>query len=132
MGFPGSMEVPRCMNHIKMGYPNYKQSLAILAKNEVDKNGFIQFWLQNGHERYPKKRIKAAWKRFSAEALVGSWAERLFNSTAVSQLAKDVACAGEGHEGPERKLKDGESWDSRNEYSLAGGTKGYTDEQHGE
>lgn len=127
--FPGSKKVPRCMNHIKMGYPNWKQRLAQLAKREVDQTGFLRFWSSRD---YPQKRILKAWSRFLEESTVGTWAERLFNSTTIARLAKDVACAEEGLTGPERKLRDGESWDARNEYSLAGGTKGYVDEVHGE
>merc|ERR1712113_1086406 len=88
--FPGSMDVPRCMNHIKMGYPNWKRSLAMLAKKEVGKDEFVKFWTT---ENYPKKKIQAAWKQFSKEPTVGTWAEKLFNSTVVLNLAKDVACA---------------------------------------
>jgi hypothetical protein len=128
--FPGSKAVPRCMNHIKMGYPNWKRTLAGLAKKEVDEATFVKFW--SSKARYPEKSLKAAWKRFNKESFSGNWPERVFNSTALSRLAKDVMCASQGHSGPERKLKDGESWDSRNEYSLAGGTKGYTEEQHKE
>jgi len=130
--FPGSMDVPRCMNHIKMGYPDWKSMISKLARKEVDEKGFIQYFVHSGG-RYSKKRIQKAWKKFAEEPNEGAtWAERLFNSTAVKNLAKDIACADQGHSGPERKLKEGESWDARNEYSLAGGTKGYTDEQHGE
>merc|ERR1712217_142311 len=128
--FPGSKEVPRCMNHIKMGYTNWKAIVNELARREVDKKGFGQFWMHH-ERRYPKKRIAAAWSAFEKENLVGSWAERIFNSTSIANLAKDISCAQNGNDGPERKLKDGESWDARNEYSLAGGMKGYTDEQHG-
>jgi len=132
--FPGSMEVPRCMNHIKMGYPNYKKTtLQKLAAREVDKAGFVQYFKAGAQQTgYAKKRIAAAWEKFSKEGNVGSWAEKIFNSTAVLQLARDMACASQGHSGPERKLKEGESWDSRNEFSLAGGTKGKTDETHAE
>merc|ERR1712039_899856 len=121
--FPGSKEVPRCMNHIKMGYDNWKRTLAQLTKSKHSKEQFLQFWSQQ--TRYPAKRIKQAWKEFVLESKQspGSWAEKVFNSTALAKLAKDVACANNGHEGPERKMKDGESWDARNEYSLAGGLK---------
>eukprot|EP00913_Durusdinium_trenchii_P009347 g8784.t1 len=129
--FPGSLEVPRCMNHVKMGYPNWKRTLASMAKKEVSVKSFTKFW---GREGYPSKLIKAAWKRFQQEQqgfpATMTWAEKVFNSTALANLAKDVACAGEGHDQPERKLRDGESWDARNEYSLAGEYKGYTDEKH--
>jgi hypothetical protein len=131
--FPGSMEVPRCMNHIKMGFPDYKKEfLTRLARKELDKNEFIRYW--QSMEKYSKKRIIAAWEKFSNEKSSGTWAERIFNSVTIDNLAKDVACKMEGKEGPERKLKDGESWDARNEYSLQGGTQfaGYTDEKHGE
>mmetsp|Transcript_132569 Transcript_132569/g.314267 ORF Transcript_132569/g.314267 Transcript_132569/m.314267 type:complete len:163 (+) Transcript_132569:2-490(+) len=126
--FPGSKAVPRCMNHIKMGYPNWKRLLQQLAKKELDEASFIKYW--RSRDRYPKKQIKAAWKGFLSEELEGTWAEKVFNSTSLTQLAKDLSCAMEGLEGPERKLRDGESWDARNEYSLAGSTKGYTDERH--
>eukprot|EP00930_Biecheleria_cincta_P051691 TRINITY_DN3689_c0_g1_i1.p1 TRINITY_DN3689_c0_g1~~TRINITY_DN3689_c0_g1_i1.p1 ORF type:complete len:513 (+),score=89.48 TRINITY_DN3689_c0_g1_i1:52-1590(+) len=129
--FPGSEDVPRCMNHIKMGYPNWKRMLRGLAKQELSKDAFVAFW--NQHARYPKKRIKAAWESFQAETSSSErWSQRVFASTALAKLAKDVACAGEGHDGPERKLRDGESWDARNEYSMKGGKTGYTDEQHQE
>eukprot|EP00927_Polykrikos_kofoidii_P002118 TRINITY_DN10822_c0_g1_i1.p1 TRINITY_DN10822_c0_g1~~TRINITY_DN10822_c0_g1_i1.p1 ORF type:complete len:522 (-),score=77.42 TRINITY_DN10822_c0_g1_i1:61-1626(-) len=132
--FPGSMRVPRCMNHIKMGYPNWKQTLAELAKSEVDKKAFTRFWSQVSEGGYPKKLITKAWETFTTkERLVGSWAERVFNSTAVRDLCKDVLCGVEGSNGPERKLQDGESWDARNEYSLAdkeSAKKAYTDETH--
>merc|ERR1712048_263484 len=129
--FPGSKAVPRCMNHIKMGFPDWKRYLQHLAKRELGKDDFIRLWTQIAREGgYSKKRIESAWTKFDSEALMGSWAEKVFNSTALRNLAKDVACAGEGLRGPERKLKDGESWDARNEYSLKGGTSGYTDERH--
>jgi len=139
--FPGSLEVPRCMNHIKMGYPNYKKEFLLkLSQKEVDKAGFANYFKNKGQsedskQKYPKKLIDAAWDKFSKEGNVGNWAERIFNSTAVLQLAKDMACAQEGHNKPERKLKAGESWDSRSEYSLAGGDNvklGQTEETHAE
>merc|ERR1712048_1404664 len=129
--FPGSKAVPRCMNHIKMGYPNWKRFLRHLGKQEVKKEAFVKFWLQSADRGYSKKRVENAWTKFASEALEGSWTEKVFNSTALRNLARDVACAGEGLKGPERKLKDGESWDARNEYSLQGGGKtGYVDEKH--
>lgn len=95
--FPGSLEVPRCMNHVKMGYPNWKRTLASMAKKEVSVKSFTKFW---GREGYPSKLIKAAWKRFQQEQqgfpATMTWAEKVFNSTALANLAKDVACAGEG------------------------------------
>jgi len=128
--FPGSKAVPRCMNHIKMGYPDWKRTMAELSRKELGEAAFMNFWTSQG--RYPNKLVTKAWKRFHKEDFpAGStWKEKVFNSTAL--LAKDVACSDQGHSGPERKLKEGESWDARNEYSLAGGTKGYTDEQHRE
>jgi len=122
------------MNHIKMGYTNWKQVVASIANSPsaLDGKQFLNFWRSALRAKYPTKRIKQAWARFVKENNAGSWAEQVFNSTAISQLAKDIACANNGSQGPERKLKDGESWDARNEYSLAGGTKGYTDEQHAE
>lgn len=130
--FPGSMDVPRCMNHIKMGYSDWKRILKQLAKNELDKEHFIDFWGQESDRSYPKKRILAAWKRFEKEGTGGSWTERVFSSTAIANLAKDVSCGQEGLTGPERKLKDDESWDARHEHALAGGMKGYTEEEHRE
>jgi len=129
--FPGSMDVPRCMNHIKMGYPNWKRTLKQLANHEVDQKGFLQFW-QQMHGRYPQKAIQKYWKRFSSEKHQGSWGERIFASKAIQDLAKDMSCAQQGHSGPEKKTKDDETWNFREEYALAGGRKGYTDEQHSE
>jgi len=128
--FPGSKDVPRCMNHVKMGFPNWKRMLAQIAKKEVSEKAFVKFWSKEG---YPKKRVKTAWQQFQEDVLAvpeRSWAEQVFNSSALLNLAKDVVCGMEGLEGPERKLRDGESWDARNEYSLAGEHKGYTDEKH--
>merc|ERR1712054_282245 len=77
--FPGSKAVPRCMNHIKMGYPNWKRMLSQLARQEVNRDGFMRFW--SSHANYPKKRIKAAWESLSKQDIIGSWAEKVFNST---------------------------------------------------
>eukprot|EP00434_Breviolum_minutum_P027425 symbB.v1.2.024245.t1/scaffold2272.1/size83748/2 len=94
--------------------------LAQIAKKEVSEKAFVKFWSKEG---YPKKRVKTAWQQFQEDVLAvpeRSWAEQVFNSSALLNLAKDVVCGMEGLEGPERKLRDGESWDARNEYSLAG------------
>merc|ERR1712093_653003 len=88
--FPGSKAVPRCMNHIKMGYPNWKNELAALASEGRSKENFVRFWKEHGRDsRYSQKRVKAAWDQFLKEEHTGSWAEQVYNSTAIAQLAKD-------------------------------------------
>eukprot|EP00929_Paragymnodinium_shiwhaense_P101415 TRINITY_DN64509_c0_g1_i1.p1 TRINITY_DN64509_c0_g1~~TRINITY_DN64509_c0_g1_i1.p1 ORF type:complete len:527 (+),score=111.28 TRINITY_DN64509_c0_g1_i1:76-1656(+) len=133
--FPGSMDVPRCMNHIKMGYPDWKRSLRALAKTQLGAKQFAQM-IRREADNYPKKLLKAAWEKFQEESAAlgedATWAEKVYASKALKDLIKDVACASQGHRGPERQLTDGESWDARNEYSLAGGHKGYVDESHKE
>mmetsp|Transcript_43025 Transcript_43025/g.96826 ORF Transcript_43025/g.96826 Transcript_43025/m.96826 type:complete len:512 (-) Transcript_43025:113-1648(-) len=127
--FPGSKAVPHCMNHIKMGYPNWKRRLTGLAGKELEEKAFVSYWAR--HSEYPKKRIRAAWKTFTEkESNAGSWAERVFNSTILAKLAKDIACADEGHQGPAKKPTEDDIWNHRMEYSMAGGQAGYTDEKH--
>jgi len=126
--FPGSKEVPHCQNHIKMGYPNWKRRLAALARKEVEEKTFLKFWTRDG---YSTKRAKAAWKAFTeTEGNTGTWAERIFNSSALAKLAKDVICKEEGHKGPAKKPKGDAMVNHRVEYSMAGDKSGYTDEEH--
>lgn len=132
--FPGSMDSPRCMNHIKMGYDNWKNVLSELAQKKLNEKGFMKFFKGWSKEaRYPVNLIEAAWKKFQDEKIKGTWAQKCFRSAAVKNLVKDIACGLSGNKGPQRKLKDGESWDARNEYVLGGGAsdkRGYVDEKH--
>ena len=46
-------------------------------------------------------------------------------------VARDVACAQNGHDGPAPGIEEGE-WIARNEYSLKGEKAGMVNEKHSE